>query len=144
MSQLKITKDIDFYKTDIELVLRRLNYNIAPHDCTNVVLREKYFVGAFKLDYCSALNSEGKRIEELRLFWLSVTNESEIKRWKIGSFILEHCIDFARNEKQSFIYLSVNLENDRANYLYKKYGFASRNPPNHGEQDLELCVNGAA
>jgi len=134
VNNFSISKNLEDFYDDIEKILGRLNYPLSKEDCTDVVLDNGKFVGAFNIS-----NSVPLGVVGIRINWLSVTKESEDKKLHVGSYILESVIDISKSNSNEAIYISVNKKNKRAINLYKKFGFYVVKTEGN-EQDMKLVL----
>ena len=47
----------------------------------------------------------------------------DFQGYKIGKALMDACLEIAQNETYSWIWLGVNIDNEKAIAFYKKYGF---------------------
>ncbi len=117
----------DFYNMNIEWL--KTYFYVEPFDEEVLSKPEKYIIGKGGHIFFA-------KIEEdvVGTVALMPTHDSDVyeltkmavspnhRGYKIGQQLMQHCIDFAKNEKKNLmLYSNTILEN--AIYIYRKYGF---------------------
>lgn len=119
---------LDFYSLNIEWLKKY--FVVEPYDDEVLSKPDKYIIAKGGYIFFAKLNNEIvgtvalMPIEEEGTFELTKMAVSPTHRgFKIGQKLMQHCLDFAREQefKRLLLYSSRKLEN--AIYIYRKYGF---------------------
>ena len=134
MNQNKI-KIIDFAE-GLELPIKKLNYEwlekyfkLEPTDILSLSNPKTEIIDKGGFIFYAKLNNEIVGTASLLkkndlIFEIGKMAVSEkAQGFKIGTLLLEHCINFAKQKKISTLILYSNTKLETAIHLYRKYGF---------------------
>lgn len=119
--------DADFFPRLTERVdIRAYSYKIFKRAATFEAWMGNRLVGLVAA-YCTSSNS---------MFITDVSVLSEFMNFGVASTLLESCIQYAIEKKNSEVLLEVHRDNRRAIGLYRKFGFE-----NSGENDSFVVMS---
>jgi len=125
----------DFYKLNIEWL--QTHFYVEPFDeevlskCQDYIIDKGGYIFFAKLDHktvgtVALMPTPKKNVLELTKMAVS----PEMRGKKIGQLLMQHCIDFAKQNLLNALILYSNTKLENAIYIYRKYGFI--------EQPLEI------
>ncbi|HLV15480.1 MAG TPA: GNAT family N-acetyltransferase [Xanthomarina sp.] len=118
----------DFYALNMEWL--KLHFSVEPFDEEVLNNPKKYIINKGGFIFFVLLNKQAVGtvalmpiVDEGTFELTKMAVSPEYRGYKIGQKLMQHCLDFAKEQqfKRLVLYSSRKLEN--AIYIYKKYGF---------------------
>ncbi|MBC8754532.1 GNAT family N-acetyltransferase [Kordia sp. YSTF-M3] len=137
----------DFYDLNIEWL--ETFFYVEPHDEEVLSQAKEYIIDAGGHIFFAKLNGEVVGTVALIKMESTVFELSKmavvpsLRGKKIGQQLLQHCIDFAKEQNFEKLLLYSNRKLENAIYIYRKYGFIEipievNNPYARGDIKMEL------